>query len=69
MVHMVWVAIKKALATWLTLAKKRGAICDFVKGEQWLSSSVADKIKRLCPDVLGDAELYYPNSGITIILL
>lgn len=65
--HGVGGEIKKALKVWLIRAKHKGFIKDFVKGEQWLASETADKIKKLCPEVLGDPELYYSNSGITII--
>ncbi len=65
--HGVGGEIKKALSIWLVEKKRSKFISDFVKGEQWQSSSVAAKIKKICPDVLGDTELYYINPGITII--
>ncbi len=67
--HGVGGEIKKALAIWLSSSKKRGKIRDFVKGEVWLSSPTAEKIKKVCPEVLGDSELYFINPGITVILL
>ncbi|MBQ7977056.1 MAG: Smr/MutS family protein [Clostridia bacterium] len=67
--HGVGGAIKKALNFWLMSAKKRGFIRDYVKGEHWLASQTAEKIKKQCPEVIGDPELYFSNSGITIIQL
>ena len=67
--HGVGGEIKKSLKFWLMRAKKRGLIRDYVKGEQWTVSETAEKIKKQCPEVLGDAELYFANSGITVILL
>lgn len=67
--HGVGGEIKRALPFWLSRAKKRNFIRDFVKGEQWTASEKADKFKRLCPELLGDPELYFANAGVTIILL
>ena len=67
--HGVGGEIKRALKIWLPRAKHKGFISDFVKGEQWLASETAEKIKRLCPEVIGDPELFYSNSGITILLI
>lgn len=67
--HGVGGEIKKALKYWLMNAKKKGFIQDYVKGEQWTANEKADKIKKICPEVLGDPELYFSNSGITVILL
>ena len=53
----------------LPRAKHKGFIRNFVKGEQWLASETAEKIKRLCPDVIGDPELFFSNSGITVLLI
>jgi len=67
--HGVGGEIKKALSLWLVEKKRSKFIRDFVKGEQWQSSSSAEKIKKLCPEVLGDTELYYINPGISVILI
>ena len=67
--HGVGGEIKRALKVWLIRAKHRGMIQDYVKGEQWLASDIAEKIKQLCPEVIGDPELFHSNSGITILLL
>ena len=67
--HGVGGEIKRNLAPWLRRAKSKGFIADFVKGEEWPASEKAEKIKSFCPEILGDPELYYANSGITIILL
>ncbi len=67
--HGVGGEIKKALGFWLVRAKRRGVIRDFVKGEHWVASDKADKFKKVCPQLLGDPELYHSNSGVTIILL
>lgn len=67
--HGVGGEIKKALSHWLVLNKNRGVISEFVKGEEWPSSPKSEKIKKLCAEVLGDSELFYPNPGITIILI
>ncbi len=61
--------IKRALPFWLNRAKKRGFIRDFVKGEQWTASEKSAKFKKVCPELLGDPELYFANAGVTIILL
>lgn len=65
--HGVGGEIKRALKFWLMRAKKRGLIRDYVKGEQWTASAVAEKIKKQCPEVMGDPELYFANAGVTII--
>ncbi len=67
--HGVGGEIKKALPFWLSRAKKRGFIRDFVKGEQWTANEKSEKFKKLCPDLLGDPELYFANAGVTIILI
>lgn len=67
--HGVGGEIKRALPFWLTRAKKRGFIRDFVKGEQWTANEKADKFKKVCPELLGDPELYHANAGVTIILV
>ena len=67
--HGVGGEIKKALNFWLKRAVQRGFIRDCVKGENWTSSEKNHKFKKLCPELLGDPELYFANSGVTIILL
>ena len=67
--HGVGGEIKKSLAFWLNRAKNRGFIRDFVKGENWTASEKASKFKQVCPELLGDPELYYANAGVTIILI
>ncbi len=67
--HGVGGEIKKALRIWLINSKRKKLIRDFVKGEQWLGSATAEKIKKACPEVLGDSELFYANPGVTILLL
>ncbi len=67
--HGVGGEIKRALNYWLNRAKKRGFIRNFVHGEHWLGSDTANNIKKLCPDVIGDTELFFSNPGITIILI
>ncbi len=63
-------AIKKALKTWLVLKKRQKLFKDFVKGEEWNSlSAKAEEIKRICPDIIGDIELYHANAGITLIII
>lgn len=63
-------AIKKALKTWSIMAKRRKLFRDFVKGEEWnFNNEKSDEIKKLCPDVLGDLELYYSNPGISLIVI
>lgn len=67
--HGVGGEIKRALAFWLMRAKKRGFLRDFVKGEQWTASEKAEKFKKICPELIGDPELYHANAGVTIILI
>ncbi len=67
--HGVGGEIKKRLNHWLMIAKKRGFIRDYVKGEQWTTSAQNAKFKKVCPELLGDPELYFSNAGVTIILL
>ena len=67
--HGVGGEIKKALSRWLILAKRRHFITEYVKGEQWTSSETAEKIKKHCPEIIGDSELYFANAGVTVILL
>ena len=67
--HGVGGEIKRALNYWLIKNKKRGKILDYVKGEHWTSSDKNSKFKQICPEILGDSELYFSNSGVTIILI
>ena len=67
--HGVGGEIKRALNRWLIMAKRRHFISEYVKGEQWTASEVAEKIKKHCPEVLGDSELYFANAGVTVILI
>lgn len=67
--HGVGGEIKRALSRWLVIAKRRGFIKEYVKGEQWTASEVAEKIKKQCPEVMGDNELYFANAGVTVILI
>lgn len=62
-------AIKNALKTWLVTGKRKKLFKDFVKGEEWNSSAKAEEIKKLCPSVLGDMELFFINPGLTIIVV
>ena len=61
--------IKRNLERWLVVKKKQGFIKDFVKGTEWPTSPKAEKIKKYCPDVLGDMELYFINPGYTLIVI
>lgn len=67
--HGVGGEIKRSLSFWLMRAKKRGFIRDYIKGEHWTASEKAPKFKKVCPELLGDPELYYANAGVTIILI
>jgi len=67
--HGVGGEIKKALKKWLILKKRSHFINDYVLGEAWSTSKTAEKIKNICPEVLGDSDLFSINSGITIFLL
>ncbi len=67
--HGVGGEIKRALSFWLNRSKSKNFIRDFVKGEQWTASDKARKFKELCPELLGDPELYFANAGVTIILV
>ena len=67
--HGVGGEIKKALNYWLKRAVQKGFIRDYVKGENWTSSEKTVKFKKVCPELLGDPELYYANTGVTVILL
>jgi len=67
--HGVGGEIKKALKKWLLLKKRSHFISDYVFGEAWNTSKTAEKIKEICPEVLGDSELFTINPGLTIILL
>lgn len=62
--------IKRALPLWSKKAIKNGLISAFVKGELWLTENdVIDKIKKICPEILGDIELYHANAGVSVILI
>lgn len=67
--HGVGGEIKRNLLRWLELKKRQGFIKNYVKGEEWPTSSKAEKIKQYCPDVLGDMELYNINPGFTLVVI
>ena len=67
--HGVGGEIKRNLIPWLKRAKRRGIIADFIRGEECFISDSLKKIEKFCPEILGDADLYHINSGVTIILL
>ena len=63
-------AIKRALPLWAKRQKQKGVITEFIKGEQWLQENpVIDKIKAICPYVIGDIELYHANAGVSVVLI
>lgn len=67
--HGVGGEIKKALSVWLKLKKRSHFIKDYVSGDAWLTSNTAQRVKSICPEVMGDVELFSANPGITIILI
>ena len=67
--HGVGGEIKRALKYWLDKAVRQKFIRDYIKGEQWTAIPKNEKFKKLCPEVLGDPELYYANAGVTLILI
>ncbi len=67
--HGVGGEIKRSLGLWLKRAKHQGVISDYIKGEEFFVKESIEKIKKVCPDLLGDVELFYINSGVTIIIL
>ena len=67
--HGVGGEIKRNLQNWLWQKKRQGFIRDYVKGEEWPTSPKSEKIKKYCPDVLGDMELYSINPGFTVVVL
>ncbi len=63
-------AIRRALPRWSQRAKKKGIIKEFVRGENWLhENEIIFKIKKLCPEIIGDIELYHANLGVSVILI
>lgn len=68
--HGVGGEIKKALPLWSKKALKKGFIKDFIKGESCNEQSERmEKLKKICPEILGDFELYFANAGISLILI
>jgi len=62
--------IKRALTFWAKRSIKKGLFKAFIKGEQWSQENpTVDYIKKLCPEVLGDMELYQANAGVSVILI
>ena len=75
--HGVGGAICLELRRYLRQLKNQNKIKDYLYGDEWDISNEKcfqvkesiEKIKKVCPDLLGDVELFYINSGVTIILL
>lgn len=68
--HGVGGVIKKELQKWKIKAKSRGLILEYVKGENWSDSNpTVQKIKKICPEVLGDFEPFTTNPGISVVLI
>jgi len=61
--------IKRALIPWLKINKRRHFIADYISGETFPTSPRAETFKSICPEIIGDTELYYANPGVTVILL
>ena len=61
--------IKRALGPWLKINKRKHFIQDYIMGETFPTSPRAKFFKEICPEIMGDAELYYANPGVTILLL
>ena len=61
--------IKRALAHWLRINKRKKFIRDYITGETFPTSDKSKIFKDICPEIMGDTELYYANPGVTIILI
>ena len=62
--------IKKAVAEYLTTAKRNKQITTFVKGDEWGELN-EDKqlICKVCPELIINSQLHSFNSGVTVVLL
>ena len=61
--------IKHALNNWLKIKKRQGLFLDYVKGEELATSKKQKKFKEICPELMGDFELYFSNPGVTLIFI
>lgn len=62
--------IRKALPLWAKMSIKRKNFHDFIRGERWLcDDEKIKKVKELCPEIVGDIDLYFANSGISLIVI
>ena len=68
--HGVGGVIKKELLKWKNKAIRQHKILSYVKGENWSDTNpTVQKIKQICPEVIGDFELFNSNAGVSVILI
>ena len=68
--HGVGGEIKKQAIVKLKELRNKQKILNFIPGEQFGISVSKDKYLRdNIPELFADPELYFPNSGITVVLL
>lgn len=62
--------IRRALPNWAKRSIKKKLFKDFIRGEQWLSDQERmKKVQQLCPEIVGDVDLYHSNSGLSLIII
>ncbi len=62
--------IRKALKNWAKLSMRKGLFEDFIRGEEFLSETQKVKdAKTICPELVGDIDLYFANPGISVIII
>ena len=62
--------IRKALPVWAKISIKKKIFSYFMRGEEWLSESDKKKqIKEICPEIIGDIDLFHSNPGISLIVI
>ena len=62
--------IKKALKNWAKISKRKKLFVDFIRGEEFLGES--DKVKsakEICPEIIGDIDLFHANPGLSLIVI
>ncbi len=61
--------IKKSLKTWSQICLRKKLFVSFLRGEEFLNEDKMKEIKAICPEVVGDIDLFHANPGLSLIVI
>ena len=61
--------IKKALKNWSKIEKRKNLFVEFIRGEEFLNEYKMKEVKKICPEIIGDMDLFHANAGLSLIVI